>query len=134
MNCMFCGALAKPQWNDDRGVVWFECGTMYQSGEGNRFDQKEKCAEAEREAMRQKIASLEAKVSNEDLIVAAYQVVARRIINRLVADISDRAGIKHAWRAIDDAVMHDELLPEWERLIADELSCGRFGGKNILKP
>jgi hypothetical protein len=49
-------------------------------------------------------------------------MVVRRIFERLDEDIRGRKGIKHEWDAIDEDVMNEEIWPEWERIITEEIS------------
>lgn len=69
-NCIFCNAKAKEGWSDERSVQWFECGTMYQTGEGNRFDQTSRCADVEREKLNVRIERLK---SAGDAILEFYK-------------------------------------------------------------
>jgi len=50
------------------------------------------------------------------------RLVAEKIIKRLAADISDRAGLGDEWIQIDDKVMTEELLPTWEQIIVKEIT------------
>ncbi len=76
-NCVFCNAKAKDGWSDERSVQWFECGTMYQTGEGNRFDQTYRCADIEREKLKARIEALEkAGDKLEDSVSALREVMA----------------------------------------------------------
>lgn len=60
------------------------------------------------------------------------RIIARRVIKDLVADITDRWGIKHAWREIDEDVMNDEIIPEWERIITSQICrCDRLNDKGV---
>ena len=47
--------------------------------------------------------------------------VAKRIIERLALDISDRRGLKWEWTRIDNEVMEGELKPTWVQIIIEEL-------------
>ena len=46
---------------------------------------------------------------------------ARRIFNRLEGDILDRRGLKYEWNAIDPRIVNEEIRPEWERIIMEEI-------------
>ena len=50
------------------------------------------------------------------------KITAKRIIERLDDDISDRSGLKQAWHAIDPEVMEYELKPTWVKIISEEIS------------
>ena len=60
--------------------------------------------------------------------------IARRIIKRLDYDISDRCGLKWEWAKIDKEVMEDELKPEWEKIIIEELSLETKTHRLAVRP
>jgi len=43
----------------------------------------------------------------------------------------DRRGLNYEWEAIDPAIMKEELMPEWERIITTEISSSREAGKML---
>ncbi len=69
--------------------------------------------------------------------------IAKRIVERLDTDISDRRGLKWEWDKIDSEVMDNELKPTWERIICEEVAkaqlakdtevCPECMGKKTMK-
>lgn len=49
------------------------------------------------------------------------KTISNAIFERLSRDIKDRRGIKHEWNAIDKDVMDEEIKPEWEKIIQEEI-------------
>jgi hypothetical protein len=52
------------------------------------------------------------------------QILAKRIVRKIVADLRDRRGLRHQWDQIDDAI-RDEICAEWERMAAETLDESR---------
>ncbi len=44
------------------------------------------------------------------------------IFTALSRDINDRRGLKWEWQQIDEDVMHNEISPEWRKIIERELA------------
>lgn len=49
------------------------------------------------------------------------KTAADRIIGKLFEDILDRHTIKHVWREIDEDVMDEDIVPEWRRIITEQI-------------
>ena len=47
--------------------------------------------------------------------------VTDNIISGLFKDILDRHTIKHVWRAIDEDIINKELIPEWRKIITEQI-------------
>jgi hypothetical protein len=48
-------------------------------------------------------------------------IISNKIVDKLIEDINDRAGIKHEWRQIDCSVIENEIIPAWKSYIKETL-------------
>jgi len=49
--------------------------------------------------------------------------VVEGIVQAIAHDVSGRRGLGQEWEHIEDDIMHEELLPEWRRLVAARLTA-----------
>lgn len=54
---------------------------------------------------------------------------AARIVKAIVADLSDRRGLRHEWGHIDDDI-RDEIVAKWTRIVEDGMG-GREAGPTV---
>jgi hypothetical protein len=52
---------------------------------------------------------------------AKVKTAADKIIDKLSEDILDRHTLKHIWREIDEDVMNEDIIPEWRRIITEQI-------------